>query len=91
MRICEERQTQEKESKTRDEGSKNTINYTWRDDGYRGLPFEFADREVSRMHMQNEQRCLPCTLCKEVILSINMDHTVLQHALPLIFYTSHLE
>ena len=40
-----EAETREGESKTRDEGSKNTINYTWRDDGYRGLPFKFAERE----------------------------------------------
>lgn len=39
-----EAETREGESKTRDEGSKNTINYTWRDDGYRGLPFKFAER-----------------------------------------------
>ena len=85
------RQRQEKESKARDDGSKDTINYTWRDAFYRALPFKFADKGGVSRHTENKQRCLPCTLCKEVILSINMDHAVLQHALPLIFYTSHLE
>jgi len=66
----------------RDRGNRTgrTINQQ-RDDTWRGSK---NDRNQSPLKFT-------CTLCKKVILAIDVDHAILQYALPLIFDSGNLD